>query len=160
MRVFLLFISSLATCLALLWGNSGQPTASATQAVQRYSFRIETPKAYVSGIMIASREHDIINGSMINEFGISAIDFSYSEKKGKVRLINVVSFLNKWYMKQVLKKDIRLCLHVLYGIPYEAGRNYNVSTHGDTVTIMNNKRGLNYTFSPLTNISGNNDTEE
>ena len=141
--------------------NTGRNEVPDTSVLPRYSFRIETPKAYVSGIMLASRTDGGINGSMINEFGISAIDFSYSRKKDKLRLINVVSFLNKWYIKRILRNDIKFCLRILYDIPCASGHNYYyVRNHGDTVTIRNNKHDISYTFSPLTNIPGNNDTEK
>lgn len=113
------------------------------------AFRIEMQKGYVSGIMITGESDEYINGSMVNEFGISAIDFTFSKKKGKVKLINVGSFLNKWYIKQVLKNDINFALHILYGTPYNKKHNYEVTREGPNLIIFNTKRKIKYIFSPL-----------
>lgn len=151
MRLFLLFLSSVLAFLPMHAMPDGEDSEAGVRQLQRQSFRIETPKAYVSGMLIANDTGSDINGSMINEFGISAIDFTYSRKTGKVKLINVVSFLNKWYIKRVLKKDIGFCLHVIFGTPFKSGHNYEVVHTSDTVTIVNSKRNIRYTFSPLLN---------
>lgn len=160
MRAFLLFLSSL---IALLTFNlSANEVDSVMQAspLQKHTFQIETSKGFISGILLVSEDDENINGSMINEFGVSAIDFSYSKKKQKVKLLSVVSFLNKWYIKQVLKNDIKFCLHILYGTSFKKKHNYEVIRMVDSVTIINNKRHLKYTFSPLTNSTNEDDTEE
>jgi len=127
----------------------------------RYAFQIETPNGFVSGIMLVNENDENITGSMINEFGVSAIDFSYSRDKQKVKLLSVVSFLNKWYIKQVLKNDIKFCLHVLFGIPFKKKHSYEIIRNLDCVEIINTKRHLKYSFSPLTNSTNNtDDTEE
>lgn len=128
--------------------------------LQKHTFQIETSNGFVSGILLVSEDDENINGSMINEFGVSAIDFSYSKKKQKVKLLNVISFLNKWYIKHVLKNDIKFCLHVLYDVPFKKKHNYEVVHTVDSITIINNKRHLKYTFSPLTISTNEDDTEE
>lgn len=126
--------------------------------LERYTFLIETGKAYVSGLMLVNENEDFINGSMINEFGVSAIDFTYSRKKRKVKLVNVAGFLNKWYIKMVMKEDIRFCLHTIYDIPYDKKNNYEVTRTGDTVSVFNCKRNIKYSFTPF-NSNPANDTE-
>lgn len=159
MRTFLLFLLSsvFAVCSAFA-ASETDPQTNASEN-RKMAFRIEMQKGYVSGIMICAETEDNINGSMVNEFGISAIDFSYSKKKEKVKLINVGSFLNKWYIKQVLKNDINFALHILYGIPYKKKHHYEVTHDGENVTIFNTKRKIKYIFSPLQNKSDY-DTEE
>lgn len=159
MRTFLLFLlnSVFVVCNAFAAPESVQQTDA--PETRKMAFRIEMQKGYVSGIIICAETDDAINGSMVNEFGISAIDFSYSKNKEKVKLINVGSFLNKWYIKQVLKNDINFALHILYGMPYKKKHHYEVTPDGENVTIFNTKRKIKYTFSPLQNKSDY-DTEE
>lgn len=159
MKRFLLFLNSLIFfCNFGLLANDIDPTEHDNQ-LQRYSFQIETNKAFVSGLLLTNENDEDINGSMINEFGVSAIDFTYSKKKQKIKLLNVVSFLNKWYIKMVLKNDLKFCLHILYGIPFNSKKNYDVVRNGDTVSIINHKRNLKYTFTPL-NLKDPNDSEK
>lgn len=69
------------------------------------------PRGYVSGICILLRDGQQIKGSIFNEFGISAIDFSYDEQRDKVKLYEVVKMLNRWYIKRVLRRDLRELIH-------------------------------------------------
>lgn len=159
MRTFLLFLLSSVFVVCNAFAAPERELLTDAPATLKMAFRIEMQKGYVSGIIICAETEDVINGSLVNEFGISAIDFSYSKKKEKVKLINVGSFLNKWYIKQVLKNDINFAIHILYDIPLKKGNNYEVSRDGENVTIFNTKRNIKYTFSPLQNKSDY-DTEE
>lgn len=159
MRTFLLFLLSSVFVVCNAFAASKTDPQTNASANRKMAFRIEMQKGYVSGIMICAETDDAINGSMVNEFGISAIDFTYSKEKGKVKLINVGSFLNKWYIKQVLKNDINFALHILYGMPYKKKHHYEVTRDGENVTIFNTKRKIKYIFSPLQNKSDY-DTEE
>ena len=148
MRLFLLFLSSiLAFC-------------SFAASTRRHAFHIDMQKAYISGVLITNETEDVINGCMINEFGISAIDFSYSKNKGELKLINVTSFLNKWYIKRVLRNDMGFCIQILFGIPHKKKKCYEVTRSGDEVTILNTKRKMRYSFTPIEEKNCNNDTEE
>lgn len=119
-------------------------------SVRRYSFEVSTPKAAISGVMISHSTPDEIAGSMLNEFGISALDFIFNVKKEKLTLVNVSGFLDKWYIKRLLKADLKICIHELYDIPLKNTGNRKVTRNGDDITIENVKHNLRYTFSPLT----------
>lgn len=159
MRTFLLFLLSSVFVVCNAFAAPERELLTDAPATLKMAFRIEMQKGYVSGIMICAETEDVINGSLVNEFGISAIDFSYSKKKEKVKLMNVGSFLNKWYIRRVLKNDINFAIHILYDIPYKKKNNYEVSHDGANVTVFNTTRKIRYIFSPLQNKS-NNDTEE
>lgn len=96
-----------------------------------YSMQIDFENAYVSGLCVLARENDIIKSSIVNEFGVSIIDFVYKIKKNKVELKYVMSTLDKWYLKRILRKDLREIMHIMQS----GGTEY-----------INNKRGLKYTF--------------
>ena len=157
MKRFLLFLNSLLFVCAI--GFSANDIDEVSNQLHRYTFQIETDKAFVSGLLLTNECEEVINGSMINEFGVSAIDFTYSKRKQKVKLLNVVSFLNKWYVRMVLKNDLKFCLHILYGTPFNQKNKYEIVRIGNTVSIINHKRNLKYTFTPL-NTTDADDTEE
>ena len=92
------------------------------------------PKAYISGVCILVRDFTEVKGSVFNEFGISAIDFSYHLKKDKVKIISVMNMIDKWYIRKVLKTDLRTLLHCLQ----KGETHYN-----------DKKYKLNYTFIPM-----------
>lgn len=160
MRAFLLFLSSLIDLLTFNARANEVDSVMQSSPLQKHTFQIETPKGFISGILLVSEDDENITGSMINEFGVSAIDFSYSKKKQKVKLLSVVSFLNKWYIKQVLKNDIKFCIHILYDVPFKKKHNYEVVHTVDSITIINSKRHLKYSFSPLTTSINEYDAEE
>lgn len=120
MRKCLLWISLLLTMVAeagQLTVDSGQWTVKQQQTEReafpmkgesrRYTAYIEMEKGYVSGICILHREGDEVHGSLFNEFGITALDFTYHLEKKKVKLHTVMKMMNKWYIRKVLKKDLR-----------------------------------------------------
>lgn len=158
MKRFLLSLVSLISVYAIGLCANDTDHMDENLQLRKYSFMIETEKAFVSGLLLANENDEGINGSMINEFGVSAIDFTYSKRKQKVRLLSVAGFLNKWYIKMVLKKDLMCCLHILYGIPFNSEGRYEVVRSGDSVSIINRKRNLKYTFTPL-NRTDSNDIE-
>lgn len=103
-RIVLTLITLCLACLTAL-AQSTFPQQEGDRV--RYSATIEMPRGYLSGVCILLREGDTVKGSLFNEFGISALDFSYSLAKDKVKLHSVMAMLNKWYIKRVLKKDLR-----------------------------------------------------
>ena len=105
MKVFSLFRNSLPLLLAILCLSTvyaQTPAACDSVGPLRRQFQIEMPKGGVSGIFISRDSGNEIRGGMINEFGISVLGFSYSKRNGKVKLTDVASFLDKWYIRRVL----------------------------------------------------------
>lgn len=150
MKRFLLFLSFLS---AVICGYAQLP------AQTRYGFSMESPKATLSGVAIFVENGDTIKGSLINEFGISAMDFQYLKTKDKIQLVNVIQFLNKWYIKPTLKNDIKQCLYVLF--PDIPGRRikHEILESDSARTIINTKRNIKYSFYPIENSPTNNDVE-
>ena len=100
--ICLLFVSSLAAIK--LCAQSTFPASEGERI--KYNAFIEMPRSYISGIMILMNDNDEIKGSLFNEFGVTALDFSYLPKKNKVKLHNVMNMMDKWYIRRVLRKDI------------------------------------------------------
>lgn len=160
MRAVLIFLSSLIALLSIHCSAQSVAADSSFVNPQRCAFQIEMPKSCVSGILITKNTDEGIIGSMINEFGVSAIDFAYDFTKDKLTLVNVISFLNKWHVKRVLKNDLKLCIYALYNKPYDLKKNYKVIRTPDRISILNKKRNLKYTFSPLTLTHTEDETQE
>ena len=108
--ICLLFVSSLAAIK--LYAQSTFPASEGER--MKYNAYIEMPRSYVSGIMILMNDNNEIKGSLFNEFGVTALDFSYLPKKNKVKLHNVVKMMDKWYIRRVLRKDIAQLMSLLY----------------------------------------------
>ena len=156
MKALLLFLSNI---IAFNANAVSLATDGVLSDTQRYTFQIETPKAFLSGVLMTKAQDDSIIGSMVNEFGVSAIDFSFSIKKDKLKLINVVSFLNKWYIKKTLDSDLKFIIHQIYHLPWKKKHHYIVESVDDSITILNSRRKLKYVFTPLI-APANYDTEE
>ena len=87
------------------------PSAEGERA--KYSAYIEMPKVYVSGICVLLQEDGLIKGSLFNEFGITALDFTYNPQRDKIKLHSVMKMMDKWYIRKVLKKDLRQVMKTL-----------------------------------------------
>ena len=66
-----------------------------------------------SGVCVLFNEGTVIQGSLFNEFGITALSFSYDIKKEKIKLYSVVKLMDKWYIKKILKKDLKQLMKCL-----------------------------------------------
>ena len=110
----------------------------------KYSAYIDMPQGYVSGVCVLFNEGTVIQGSLFNEFGITALNFSYDIKKEKIKLYSVVKLMDKWYIKRILKKDLKQLMKCLQ--------------KGESV-YQDEKYHITYSFSTL-NTEEEYDTEE
>jgi hypothetical protein len=106
----------------------------------RYTAYIEMPKGYISGLCILVNDGQAVKGSLFNEFGISSLDFSYCIAKDKVKLHDVMPMMDKWYIRRVLRKDLRQLMHCLQ--------------QGMT-QYKNEHRQISYTLTPITETNVN-----
>jgi hypothetical protein len=75
-----------------------------------FRISISTPKANITGIFIVKQIDGKWRGSIINEFGIKVLDFESSAEKCK--LMNVISFIDKGYIKKVIASDIQFIMEI------------------------------------------------
>jgi len=137
MQRFLLSISILCITLLAAPAARAQNTFPATEGEKvRYSVQIDFGKAYLSGIGIMAYVDGEVLGSVFNEFGVSALSFSYNPQKDKVKILSIIGKLNKWYIRGVVKKDMKKVIAVLR----EGGTTYT-----------NQKYHITYTFQQLKN---------
>jgi hypothetical protein len=125
---------------------------------------ITSPKANITGVFIVKQIDGAWKGTLINEFGLKVFDFVSTPKK--YELLNVISFLDKWYIKKVIASDIQFIIDI-DNPDYYAGKQAHWMWEQDTLSVnyknekelrrlpdgkveyKNNKRALHYM---LTNI--------
>lgn len=130
--LFSLFIFQLSISNCQLAKAQTLPSSEGDRA--RYSVQIDVKKAYISGICGMLFEDGKLKASVVNEFGFSAMDFEYDPQKDKVKIINIVKKLDHWYIKRVLKRDLRILIHNL---------RQGICKHENT------KYEITYNFQPL-----------
>ena len=122
MRKFLLSLFLMLTLLPVK-AQTSLPMADGER--MRYNTEIDFGRAYVSGVCLLLNDGgDTVKGSIVNEFGVSFMDFSYSLKKHKVRLHSVAGPLDKWYVRLALRRDLRGLMQAMQrgDSTYEAGK--------------------------------------
>lgn len=129
MQKYLLSISILLLTLFTLPAMGQKKPVFPDSAGQKvkYNATIEMKKGYLSGVCILANDGELIKGCLFNEFGISALDFTYNPARDKVKLVNVIKMLDKWYIRKVLKKDLVQLMHNLEkGIPAYQNKRFNI----------------------------------
>lgn len=136
--VFLLFVS------LWLWHAS----AITLDGKRQYSVTIEMPRGSLSGICLIKTDASGSKGSLVNEFGIHALDFTVSTDRRKVRLLHVIDRMNKWYIKRILRRDLRF---LFLNKESAQDRRREVIVAGDTTILHNKKYRITYTFTEIKN---------
>ena len=154
MTRFLVYISIL---LSFVFQTKAKVLVDSLDRSEKYNFELSTEKGYLSGILILSQEGDVINGCMFHEFGVTAMGFTYDISKDKLKLLHVIKFLDKWYIKRVISKDIKACIKTLWGMPLKPEKNIEVSVSPNETVVYNKKRKIRYIYSPM---QESNDTKE
>lgn len=74
---------------------------------------VKVKKIYISGICFFVHDGEEIKGSIFNEFGVSAIDFGYNIEKDKVKIYHLFDPFNKWFIRWMMRKNLRALMHEL-----------------------------------------------
>lgn len=103
----------------------------------------------ITGICMMSQSADHgIMGTVISEFGMKAFDFIYDN--GKVQLLNIVAFLDKWYIRKVLKKDLAFILSQIdKGVDFEKKPRKILFKPNGEVEVINSRYKIYYSFTPM-----------
>lgn len=117
------------------------------QDVRRYNAYITFPKGSMTGICLL-RMDDSGDGvmSVVNEFGIKAFDATYSASSGKVKMLNVVKMLDRWYIRRTVSADLVALFNPDGRLPKH--RTVAVDTDGN-VTITNKRMNITYQLQPI-----------
>ena len=112
---------------------------------QQYSVAIEARGAELTGICIVKTDAEGSRGAIVNEFGFHALDFTLSADRRKVKLLNVMERLDRWYIRKVVRKDLRILWGATQGGPQQGRRTIAVEEDG-TVVLTNQKYKLKYSL--------------
>ena len=115
---------------------------------QQYSMTITARKAEITGICIIKTDGEGSRGAIVNEFGIHALDFMVSADRRKVKLLNVIAMMDRWYVRRVVKKDLRMLFNATADGKQGSGRTVTVEPDG-TVTLTNTRYKLKYSLKKL-----------
>lgn len=112
-----------------------------------YSITLDFAQMNLSGICAVCNRNDTIVGTIMNEFGVKAFDFSYNKTKQKTKLTNVVKMMNKWYLRKIISTDISILLRKNNTKKQLSRHELRVSS--DSVVLINNKYCIKYKFKQI-----------
>jgi len=87
-------------------------TADLRSDTLKNSYRIvlKTPDNSITGLCILKKKDSEWHGTLINEMSAKAFDFIITDEK--CELLNVISLMDKWYIKKTVAAD----LHFLFNV--------------------------------------------
>ena len=115
---------------------------------QQYGVSITARGAEITGVCIVKADAEGSRGAIVNEFGIHALDFMVSADRRKVKLLNVIAMMDRWYVRRVVKKDLRMLFNATADGEQGSGRTVTVEPDG-TVTLTNTRYKLKYSLKKL-----------
>ena len=115
---------------------------------QQYGVSITARGAEITGVCIVKTDSEGSRGAIVNEFGIHALDFMVSADRRKVKLLNVIAMMDRWYVRRVVKKDLRMLFNATADGEQGSGRTVTVEPDG-TVTLTNTRYKLKYSLKKL-----------
>ena len=142
MRRCLLLISLMS---ALMWLS---PCRADNSVSREYNLLMQVCGNDITAIcMMDTSADDTTVGTVVNEFGVKAFDFRFSN--GKAVVFNVIGPLNKWFIRRVLRRDFTFILkHIFSGKDaMEKKRSITFLPSGD-IKMSNCRHKIYYTFTP------------
>jgi hypothetical protein len=109
-----------------------------------WNFTLERGQMMITGICLTRQTEDGVKGAVVNEFGIHYFDFVCHNNKVKVN--NVFPHMNKWYIRRVLRNDLRL---LTANSALKPGRRLLKACQPDSLSLQNIKYGITYRFERL-----------
>ena len=98
----------------------------------------------MTGICITRQTEQGLVGTVINEFGLHFFDFTC--QNNRVKVSNVFPAMNKWYIRRVLRSDLRL---LAANKPLTARRRYTKVYLPDSLSLQDKKFGITYRFEQM-----------
>lgn len=154
---FLAIVSLLLTiqmgCLAndFAYNNSKEEFVDTTEYYQ-YNVEIVVRERLITGIcaMEVAPNGGIV-GTMLNEFGVKALDFEY--KDGRMKISNVFKPINKWYVRRIIRGDLQFIFDNfnIQGEKSMGKRHFKNMTDGSK-RMTNDKYKISYTLSKIETI--------
>ena len=106
----------------------------------RYIVAITFKTASFSGICVVKNIGTQIAGTIVNEFGIRAFDFTMSQDRRRVKLLTVMKPLDKCLIRKAIARDLKRLFNATTTDGY-------VSVDGEKIIMR--RPGRSYTFSKM-----------
>jgi hypothetical protein len=116
------------------------------ETLSKYKVRIKFEQVEMTGILIFKYEDKEWRGSLINEFGIKAFDFI--APKGKCKLQNTISFLDKWYIRRTVEGDFAFLFWDTAQGKTVKGKSLQRLSEEEWL-LKNEKRNIEYSFQKI-----------
>ena len=118
-----------------------------TDSLTSYRLHMQARNANLDGVMAIKLIDGSIKGVVVNDFGIKAFAFSISPNRKKVNLQDVIPMLNHWYIKRVLKNDLKLLFNATYSTLESSNKKTQITILDDgTIKMTNHKYNIVYTL--------------
>lgn len=117
---------------------------------QQFTVFISARGMELTGVCIIRTDEEGSRGAIVNEFGVHALDFTLSSDRRKVKLLNVMPVMDHWYIKKVVRGDLKY-LFLATETPQSKGKRTVTVEDDGTVTLENMKYRLKYSLKPINN---------
>jgi hypothetical protein len=117
---------------------------------QQFTVFISARGMELTGVCIIKTDEEGSKGAIVNEFGVHALDFTLSSDRRKVKLLNVMPVMDHWYIKKVVRGDLKYLFLATENPQSKGKRTVTVEDDG-TVTLENMKYRLKYSLKPINN---------
>ena len=144
MRRCLLSVSLLGLALSAFAGDYLLPL----EGRQEFAVTINARGAELTGICIVKTDETGTKGAVVNEFGVHALDFTLTADRQKVKLLNVMPAMNRWYVRRVVRKDLKYLFSATERSQSKGPRKVVGEADG-SVTLENTRYKLTYSFKPI-----------
>ena len=147
MRSFLLISLVLWGAVVASASDSDYLMRCDTTSLTSYRVHMQARNANLDGVMAVKLIDGSIKGVVVNDFGIKAFAFTISHDRKKVKLHDVMPMLNHWYIKRVLKSDLRLLFNATYSTLESSNKKTQIAVLDDgTIKMTNHKYNIVYTL--------------
>lgn len=128
---------------------------STGDTVQEYGVLLQARGREMTGVCVMESSADGgVVGTLITEMGVKIFDFTYSN--GKAKVLNVIAPMNKWYIRRVLRKDMKFFVERAReqesdgsGERWSDGARTFERLADGSLKVSNNRYKIYYTFTPM-----------
>lgn len=150
MKAFLAFVSALLlTVNCFAQRSEALPTTMPVlPRSEAWATTMQARGHEFTGLCIIEQATDgTLVGTLVNEMGVKAFDFTYAN--GKAKVLNVIAPLDKWYIRKVLRGDLTFILsNINKGQDADhKKRHLRLMPNGD-ISVSNDRFKIKYTFTP------------
>lgn len=118
------------------------------EQMAQYRVHLQFRDASFDGICVVKVIDNEIKGIIVNDFGVRAFGFTVSLNRKKVKLHDVMPMINHWYVKRVIKQDLKVLFNATTCDESKQKKNstYLIADKEGQIKLINSKRKIEYIF--------------